>query len=154
MFAEAPRVPCEILSGRANFAEARRTGSVPSLVILTLEAAFDFARETHHAALKTLKESYDLGVNQSSLKPSDNFYIKITNMHPQYGSKLQSVRSTPHEVVECKGVVGNFRNLSNNSLINLISDRLSNPSSRLGHEASAAPNEGLLGDSNIPSPDN
>ena len=108
--------------------------------------AFEFARENLHAAQKRMKESYDIAVNQRIFKPGDKVYIKFKNIHAQYASKLQSPWSAAHEVVSCKGVVVTLRNLSNNSIVRVHADRLSNPSIALRHEPVAPVREIPLAD--------
>ena len=55
----------------------------------------------------------------------------------------------PHEVIACKGVVVTLRNLSNNSIMKVHADHLSNPSIALRRETQAPANDVPLADSQI-----
>ena len=81
--------------------------------------------------------SYVLGVNQRILKPRDKVYFKIKNIRAQYASSVQSPWSLPHDVIACKWVGVILRNRSNNPVIQVHADRLSNPTITLRHEAAA-----------------
>ena len=96
-----------------------------------------------------MKESYDLGVNKRIFKPGDKVSIKIKNLNALYASKLQSPWSAPHEIIACKVVAVTLRNLSNNSLMKVYADRLSNPSITLRREPQAPANDVPLADSLI-----
>ena len=89
--------------------------------------------------------------NQRIFKQGDKVYIKVNNSQAQYDSKLQSHSSTPHKVIACKGVVVTLRTLSNNAILKVHADRLSNSLIALRHEAAAPANNVPLGDSPIPS---
>ena len=107
-----------------------RTSGRPLTLLLKsfsiLSHAFASVRENLYFFHQSEKDRYDLGAIERVFKPKDQVRIRLKSRQ-KGNSKFLSKWSSPHEVLQIRGVVVTVRELSTSREYNTHHDTLSNP---------------------------
>ena len=107
----------------------RTSGTMLTLILKcfsNLSNAFASVRENLHSFHQKEKDRYVLGAIERVFKPGDQVRIRLKSRQ-KGNSKFLSKRSSPHEVLQVRGVVVTVRELSTGRKYNTHHNRLSNP---------------------------
>ena len=124
MFGTEARIPSEIIIGKPPFENSPSAYALSHCKIL--EKSFENVRENLSASQKHMMDYYELGTNERTFQKGDKVRIRIKSLALKPGSKLRSPWSDLFEVVSVTGSVIEIRNPSNNEIVRVHADRLSN----------------------------